>query len=284
MSNHFQKAWDYCQEYGHYGLIRNESEQTFKAANPFSLSDEQLPPVDVKTLPDSLGVADWMQIEDQQQLGACQGHARTSAEELAIYRETNGEIVQLNRMFAYVTSQMMDNLQGRDQGSTIDGGAKASQRYGSCLESIQPYTGKYTTRFSQECYTDGESRKLRAFKALQSYDQVLRWLVHGIGGIVIGIGWNASCEPDADGRITRYRSGGGGHALALLDWTKRFNPVNPDICMANSWSQRWGKNGWGYLSPSVVDYMCENETVIGYSDMDGAAIKPRPFKNRLWTV
>lgn len=61
---------------GHYGLIRNESEAAFKTANPFSLSDEQLPPVDVDAIPDSMGVQAWMTIENQAQLGSCQGHAR----------------------------------------------------------------------------------------------------------------------------------------------------------------------------------------------------------------
>jgi hypothetical protein len=269
---------EYYRQHGHFGLIRDAREQTFAAARDVKLSDDQLPPVEIATLPDSLGVASWMQIEDQLQVGSCQGHARTSAEELAIYRETRGEIVQLNRMFAYLTSQRMDNIRG-DSGSTISGGAAAAQQYGSCLEALWPYPGYYTQAIPPACFPEAQQRKLRFSKTLRSYDEVLRWLVHGMGGIVIGIGWNNTCEPDADGCVTAYRSGGGGHAVALLDWNKRFldSTKRPFIELYNSWSRRWGVQGKAYIAPKVIEYWCEHETVIGYSDLDGLSIKPRSF-------
>ena len=270
----------YFIDHGHYGLIRNESESAFKTANPFTLNDEQLPPVDVASIPTSMGVSDWMTIENQGQVGSCQGHARTSACELAIYRETKAKPPQLNRMYAYLTSQKVDGIRG-DMGSTIDGGAKASQEYGDCLESLWPYSGRYTAFSSipQACFADGRLRTLRTFQTLRSYEQVLRWLVHGMGGIVIGIGWNRTCEPDNDGKITSYRSGGVGHALALLDWNKAYadSKSNPFIEMYNSWGKGWGNSGIAYVHPNIIDQWCEDETVIGYSDMDGTAIHARPF-------
>lgn len=203
-----------------------------------------------------------------------------SAAELAIYRETKERPPQLNRMYAYLTSQKIDGLRG-DVGSTIDGGAKASQDYGECLESLWPYTGRYGgfSSIPAECFTDGKTRVLRTFQTLRSYDQVLRWLVHGMGGIVIGIGWNRTCEPDSRGVISSYRSGGGGHALALLDWNKKFQDSSKRPCveMFNSWGTGWGKSGIAYIMPSVIEQWCEDETVIGYSDMDGSNIHARPF-------
>ena len=269
---------EFYREHGHYGLIRDIREKAFTLAGDFPLRDDQLPPIDIATLPDSLGVANWMQIEDQLQVGSCQGHARTSAEELAIYRETRGEIVQLNRMFAYLTSQRIDNIRG-DNGSTISGGAEASQQYGSCLESLWPYPGYYTSTIPRACFNEAENRKLRCSKTLRSYDEVLRWLVHGIGGVVIGIDWNNTCEPDSQGCVTSYRPGGGGHALALLDWNKRFvdGAKQPFIELYNSWSRRWGVQGKAYIAPKVIEYWCANETVIGYSDMAGPSIQPRSF-------
>lgn len=258
----------------HYGLIRPASEKTFAAANPYSLD---LPTVDIADLPDSQLVAEWMQIEDQKQQGACQGHAKTSAEETALYRQTGGAITQLSRQFSYITSQLIDGIRG-DRGSTMEGGARASQKYGSCLEELAPYSGQYYTQFSQGAYADAKKRTLTTFMKLENYDQVLRWLAHGIGGITIGIGWNSSCEPDGQGRLTKYRSGGGGHALAWLDWTKMHvdSQGRPFIEMFNSWGKRWGFNGRAFLSPAVVDYICKNETVLGYSKMVGD-IKPQSY-------
>lgn len=257
----------------HYGLIRTPAEKTFAGA--YSLD---LPAVDIKDLPESQRVAEWMQIEDQSQQAACQGHSRTSAEEVAIYRQTEGSILQLSRQFAHITSQVIDGIRG-DRGSTMEGGARASQKYGSCLEELAPYTGRYYTQFSQSAYDDAKKRTLTTYQRLGNYDQTLRWIVHGVGGVVIGIGWNGTCEPDGQGRIQNYRSGGGGHALALLDWTKQHTDAGgrPYIDMFNSWSRRWGRNGRAFIAPSVVDYWCRNETVIGYSKMSVEDIKPKSY-------
>ena len=65
--------------------------------------------IDIAKLPTSLGTAAWLQIEDQSQVGACQGHAQTSCIEIAAYHVT-GKIRQYNRMFAYLASQKEDGI------------------------------------------------------------------------------------------------------------------------------------------------------------------------------
>lgn len=269
---------DFHEREGHYGLVLTERTQLFAANNPNRLTEDQLPAVDIGKLPESMGVRDWMQVENQGGQGSCQGHARSSAAELAYFRET-GRTIQFNRQFAYITSQIVDGFT-RDDGSTIEGGAAASKKYGEALESLWPYSGRYDRNIPKACYDDAVGRKLRTSMSLRSYDEVLRWIVNGIGGIVIGIAWNSSAEPDGDGRVTGYRSyGRSGHALALLDWNKKFLDTQgrPDIWLQNSWGKTWGVGGWASISPAVVQYWCDNETVIGYSDLDGPDIKPREF-------
>lgn len=259
----------------HYGLIIGPETFAFTRSIPQGVD---LPPVNIADIPQSQKIAEWMRVEDQKQQGSCQGNARTSAEEVAIYRQTRGGIIQLSRQFAYITSQKVDGISG-DRGSTIEGGARASQQYGSCLEELAPYTGGYYTQFSQAAYDDAKKRTLTSFVRLQSYDDVLRWLVHGIGGIVIGIGWNSSCEPNSQGRIESYRAGGGGHALALLDWnkTKLDSSGRPYIDMFNSWSTRWGFQGRAFVAPSVIEQWCRGQTVVGYSKMSVEDIKPQSY-------
>ncbi len=269
----------------HYGLIRTTTEKTFAAT--YTASDIDLPSVDIKTLPESANIASWCQIEDQMQQGSCQGNARTSAEEVAIYRQTEGQVIQLSRQFAYITSQKVDGIRG-DNGSTMEGGAKASQTVGSCLETLAPYTGKYYTTFSQEAYDNAAEHKLTRRVRLENYDQVLRWQVWGVGGCVIGISWNSSMEPNDQGRIESYRQGGGGHALGLLDWTRKYTDSSgrPYLQMFNSWSKRWGFEGRAFISPSVVDYWCRNETVLGYAKLELKDIKPREYdwiKQSFWS-
>lgn len=256
----------------HYGLIRTPQEKTFAAT--YSLD---LPVVDISALPDNQKIVEWLRIEDQKQQGSCAAQARTSSQEVAVYRGTQGQVIQLSRQYAYIDAQKIDNIRG-DQGSTIEGNAKSAQK-GTPLEEFAPYTGQYYTQFSAAAIADAPNQKLNLWQRLRSYDDVLRWIVHGIGGVAIGIGWNSSCAPDSRGCIEAYRSGGGGHSLALLDWNKKIVDTlgRPYIDMFNSWGLSWGYKGRAFVHPKVVDYWCQNETVIGYSDMTLANVTPRPF-------
>jgi C1A family cysteine protease len=275
----FHALKKFFNKHGHYGLIRNRKvEEEFCSANPYSFGDDVIPPVDINLIPVSMGINKWLKTENQQQLSSCVGHGSTSAAEIAFYRETR-LVEQFNRMFAYRTAQMIDGITG-DRGAMITGAGKASMKFGHCLESIWPYVNRYQTKLPAECFKDAEKRKIRMYKALRSYDDVLRWLVHGIGGVHIGIDWNSSMDNyDSKGRITKYSQGGGGHALCLGDWNKEFldDKGQPFIEMFNSWGVNWGVGGRAYIHPKVVDYWCKAEVVIGYSDMDGEAVKPRTY-------
>jgi hypothetical protein len=47
--------------------------------------------------------------------------------------------------------------------------------------------------------------------------------------------------------------------------------------MFNSWSKQWGFHGRAFIHPKVIDFWCKNETVVGYSYMEGKDIKPNTF-------
>jgi C1A family cysteine protease len=260
----------------HYGLIRTPSEKTF--AMGAALLFASLPTVDIDKLPESQGIASWQQIEDQEQQGSCTGQARTQGEEISYWRQTEGQVIQYSRQFAYITGQKKSGISG-DRGATMEGSAGAAVETGSCLESLAPYTGKYYTQFSREAYENAEENKTEAYVRLENYEQVLQWQVYGIGGVTIGIGWNSSMEPDGQGRVESYRGGGGGHALCLSDWNRKFadSMRRPYLVMDNSWGKRWGLNGRAFISPKVVDWWCKNETVLGYSKLKIRDIKPKSF-------
>jgi C1A family cysteine protease len=266
---------DYFTQYHHYGLVRDERETAFKAANPFALPESDFPAIDYASLPERMGTSDWLVTEDQLQIGSCQGVMLSSVAEMAIKAAT-GQIIQLSRMWAYLQSQKVDGIRG-DNGSTLSGGSEAGQTVGLCLESLFPYPGRYSTAIPAECAADAATRKLRMSQNLPDYEAVMKWLRHGVGGVGIGIGWNRYCEPDVNGCVLKYVSGGGGHAIALADWNGKFKDEykRPFIELKNSWSRRWGVNGSAFIHPKVIDYWCRNETVMGYSDMQGDGVYPR---------
>lgn len=267
---------DFFVENGHYGWCA-EKENFSRIRDMMLLAFPVSTDVDVEALPDSMGVATWMQIENQGSVGSCAGHARTSCQELAYYRQTNGDTVQLNRMYAYRTAQERDGIHG-DNGSTISGNADCAREIGTPREELWPYPGRYASippDLRPKLDTDAKNYRIRAWKELKNYGEVLAWLVHGIGGVDIGILW--SLNPGNDGRVDQYRQYGGGHSVALLDWNKQFKDSKgrPYITLFNSWGRNWGDHGLAYSHPDVIDEWCLRQTVVGFSDM--IDIKPRAY-------
>lgn len=246
-----------------------------------------LPEVDVAKLPESQGVAKWMQIEAQLQIGSCAGHSRTYCLEKAYWAETKGKVIQFNRMFAYLSGQKLDGLTG-DVGATISGQAKATIRYGIALEESWPYTGKYPAggylAIPAAVWTEAKAITLGSYRVLRGYHEVLQWLAHGIGGVSVGIEWNRYCEPNRYGQIDDYRDekGDGGHAVSLLDWNKKYTNRDglPYLDLFNSWGEGWGHRGRAFVAPRVVDHWCKKGQVVGYANVQGDAIKPREMR---WT-
>lgn len=276
MSIDAEQVKKFFDEYGHYGLIRDEREVAFKAANPFTLPEADFPAIDYASLPERMGTSDWLITEDQGQIGSCQGNMLATVAEMAIHAAT-GMTIQLSRMWAYLQSQLVDNIRG-DHGSTLSGGEEAAKTVGLCLESLFPYPQSYTRTIPAGCAADAATRKLRNAQALPDYEAVMKWLRHGVGGVGIGIDWNSYCEPDSDGCFTRYRSGGGGgHSVALVDWNGKYrdSKKRPFIELKNSWSNRWGVNGSAFIHPNVIDQWCREQTVMGYTDMQGDGCLPR---------
>lgn len=225
-----------------------------------------------ENVPETLGIDRWMNIEDQGMVGSCAGHARTSVLEACIYHQTRGTVVQLSRMFAYLTAQKIDGISG-DNGSTITGNAQAAEQWGTCREEFFPYPGRYTTKIPKAAWDNAGEFKLRTWRVLRSYDETWRWLAMGLGGVQIGIGWNASCDRPV---MESYKPGGGGHSVAFLDWTSRRDSQGRRyLKLFNSWGKGWGNAGTSEVAPKAVDQMLDDgfTVFVGMSDM--ADLKPR---------
>lgn len=241
----------------------------------------RLAAVDIDVLPNSLGVADWMQIENQANQGSCQGHAQSSCLELSAYHQTK-KVIQYNRQFAYLATQKLDGIRG-DNGSTMTGGAKSAMQNGIPLEETWPYSRSGYPRGGYQAipaalWEEAKKTTLVGYRVLESAKEVLEWLANGVGGVAIGIDWNGSCSPNSKGQITSYRFNGGGHALGILDWIKEFGLVNglPWFDMFNSWGE-WGYKGRAFIHPEVMDLWCKRAEVLGYGVLKNDDFQPQEF-------
>lgn len=220
--------------------------------------------------PEEIDPRPWHKIENQGPVGSCQGHSISSCVERLWWFGSGGEVEQFSRGFAYLRTQEIDGLIGRDQGSTISGGVKAAQE-GIPLESTMPYVGNYAQlvqRFkslNEEVLRDREQFGVKSKLLIRSHVDALDF-VGGGGAISLGIRWPITLDSSATCRS--FGGGGrGGHAIAILGYK-----ANGDLIVANSHTTRYGDNGWFYVTKTAFEQMLRSQytACIGVSDMPAA--------------
>lgn len=222
--------------------------------------------------------------ESQLQQGACAGHMRANIVEFCEAIATGGRPPQLSRQYAYITGQMIDGLVGRDVGATISGQVKAATEGGTCREELWRYTGIYHTsppapQTWETVRADAREHRIARHAVMRSYDDVFKWLAMGTGGVGIGIRWGLPDSPI----IETFSPGRGGHAVALLGYTKRKDRKGRNyILLLNSWGERWGNRGWAEVAPSAIEQMLQDRytVMIGMTDM--VDVKPRRIDFTKW--
>lgn len=218
-----------------------------------------------------------VKVENQRNQGACQGHSVSTATEWCYYIASNDLTVQLSRAMGYYESQRLDGIRG-DRGSTISAGAKLVSETGICEERLWPYPSSYRPQRPSnydELLQNARRFRIGQTRRLTTYDGIRTFLGSGQGGISIGIGWNNSVSRAV---VETYRSGGGGHAIALLACSERKDSSGrPYIWMLNSWGANWGNGGWSEWAPRAIEQMMRAQwtVAIGLSDMPN--VEPREF-------
>lgn len=172
-------------------------------------------PAEVSAIP-------WHRKENQGRLGSCQGNAQSSGVERIVYVATR-KAVQLSRIYAYLRTQEMDGLIGRDVGSSISSGGKCALE-GLPVEELTGYPDAYPDR--------NAINRILAAKAQATFRAHSTWAMptdpelgyDAIGGGAAGlwgIRWYNGIIP-RDRIIRSYKPGRtrSGHALAELGYRK----------------------------------------------------------------
>ena len=225
----------------------------------------------------------FLKVENQGQVGACQGHSISSCVEWCYAIATGGDKIQLSRAYGYYETQRLDGISG-DRGSTIEGGIRLATQYGICEESLWPYSGRYEPQRPkpiEDLRTNAAQYKIGKNYKLTSYDAIRTFLGSGQGAVHLGITWNSSVQ---GGLVNNYSAaGGGGHAIGLYAVSERKDSSgNPYLWMMNSWGSGWGNQGWAEWSPNAVSQMLRAQwsVFIGVSDMPN--VKPRKLSVDEW--
>ena len=204
------------------------------------------------TTADPLGVVD---ILDQGQQGACQGHALAQVFSICYFLAT-GRKAAFSRAAAYYLSQKKDGIRG-DQGSTLSAGQWVATQHGMCLEADWPYPSRYNPAMPSSA--QGKfTFKLQTTKPIRDLDSMLEFLRRGLP-VQTGLDWSNSCNEEV---VDNYRPGGGGHSTVFWQLRPSGNIVN-----INSWGRGWNGDGVHEFTPDSIRRTLQNRwtTYIGYA-------------------
>lgn len=224
----------------------------------------------------------FLQVEMQGNIGACQGVSLTDCAEFA-YTFATGSVIQFDWMFAYIESQKENNIR-TDSGSTLSGGTRAAKR-GFRPKADNNYPQSYPGHryVTDEMVQEAAPYPLESHTEMKSSDQVRDYIGSGNGIVQIGMPWGPAMEPDSKGVINDWYTtrDDGGHAWVIVGYVPDVvvgarSPAGWWPLAKNSWSRRWGLNGYFYFNPVALDKCLKHPhtTCLGRSDMK----VPRPRK------
>lgn len=214
-----------------------------------------------------------LKIENQGRFSSCVGHALSSALECCNWLETR-QWEQLSRWWCYITAQMATGMQGRDNGATIAGAAKAAKERGVCLEKTFPYPQFYTDRLPQSAAAEAAEHKVKSWRFAADHNEVNHFIGSGFGFGILGIDWRRGLADSRNGEMSERTFVGpsaGGHALMASGYFR-----NGDSEIANSHTPNWGDKGFGRMSKGLMDMCCKQRQVVLISDLE-AFERPRDF-------
>jgi hypothetical protein len=241
-------------------------------------------------IPPTRGIKDLMRQngvrEDQWAMNACAGFGMVHGSAVGFYLAT-GVWRTFNPHWTYRLGQKRDGING-DNGATIHNVVESGKLDGLLPQDVEndgkkefPFPrDQYNFRYPPIAAGIAKDRKVGYSVVLRSFRAILNFLQAGQGAVIIGGPWG-NWRPDANGICRQFRSGGGGHARAYVDWVT----INGEVMLdeANSHFLTYGDEGHAYHTESFVDAQCRDPqfVAIGVSDISlGPGDKPKQRRHR----
>jgi hypothetical protein len=222
-------------------------------------------------VPEEIDPRKLMRHDKQLNMSSCQGFSLTNSGEYlwALHAGLVSNDRQFSPLFAYLESQRLDGLLGRDAGSTISGGVKIAKDVGflraSELGYSTPYPSNARSLITDAMRTKAAEFKIRSHTWLESYDAIFQYLASGSGAVHTGTLWNDSFYSQSGVLESVSLRSGGGHATAWLGYSKRKDTRGRNYL----WRLNSHQDSWTEIAPSVIDALCKHQhtSIVGISDL-----------------
>ena len=199
-------------------------------------------------------------VRDQGNEGTCVGFS--SAVGMKEYQEQEDwkRYVELSPRFLYSECKRADK--NKEEGTTIRTAMKVLKKIGVCQEKYWPYIAGLTGKVRPGARVDAKKNKVLAYARIADLYELKASLVQK-GPCVIGVEVFRGMMEAATGMVPMPKRGEkmlGGHAICPVGYDDNTGMVK----FKNSWSAKWGKNGYGFLKYEYVEkYMMD-----GWSTLD----------------
>lgn len=198
----------------------------------------------------------WGEIFDQGELGSCTSNSIAGHVRYILFK-SRGPSLHPSRLFIYYNGRVVAGEPfNEDTGLSIKDGCVSVNKYGVCDEAMWPYNiNKFATRPSDMCYSEAaKNNQFSYFNVPQTLDQIRQCLSQKYL-ISFGARLFESFMSSATARSGMVQMPSsdeveiGSHAMCIVGYNDRTRL----FAVANSWSDRWGRNGFCFIP---YDYIC----------------------------
>ena len=195
-------------------------------------------------------------VYDQGSLGSCTGNSIAAAHQFEQMKQGLADAFQPSRLFIYYGEREIEGHIAEDSGAQIRDGIKFVAASGVCPEDMWRYDiSQFTTRPSSACYDVAAGHKVVEYLRLDNtnINQLKQCLADGFG-FSFGFTVYESFESDGVARTgvvpmpKPEEQVLGGHAVFCVG----FSDSLQCFIVRNSWSSRWGDNGYCYMPYAML--------------------------------
>lgn len=211
---------------------------------------------------------DWSQkmspVRDQGQEGVCVGFATASG--MKEYQEfiDYGKLILLSPRFVYSEAKKIDGMPAVE-GTTIRAAMQALQDRGACQEKFWPYQAHQRDKAKKGAVHDARRFRIVTYARILNLRELCLSLATK-GPSVIGIEVFKGMMQTKTGLVPlpgKSEPSLGGHAICAVG----FDDKNKLLKFKNSWSEKWGRKGYGYLPYTYIErYMMDAWSAVDIED------------------
>lgn len=211
-------------------------------------------------LPKKVDLRPYMtRVEDQGQVGSCTANAVAGAYEYLVKKNQGLEDdYDVSRLFIYYGARAKQGNEKKDSGSAISDAVSLLEETGACSEYTWPYSEQKSVVFakpSKEAFEEASRHKITEAEIIPTTLQAWKSALAEGFPIIFGISLFKSFDNQRKrgfvpnpSSTEAARGSHSSHAMLCVG----YSDVDRVFIVRNSWGDRWGDNGYCYISYDYI--------------------------------